>query len=310
MKPEGNPINIVKGHGSGLWLRNPVMIASGTFGQDGYGKGLPPNLDLHKIGAVVVKTTTLAPRIGNPPPRFVHGEGWTLNSIGLENPGIKTVLEIHAPIWTKWQLPVILSIAGEQVAEYGELARAIDGIPGIKALEINISCPNVEGGLEFAQNPLEAAKVVTVILQNTTLPIIVKLSPNVTNIEEIALSIESAGAHALTISNTLRGMDVDPYQFRSKLGTATGGISGPALKPIALNMVYRVAKVVKIPIIGVGGISNVKDALSYFMVGAQAIQIGVANYIDPSIPLKIMDGLTRYKTLEKLTTLDEIIGQI
>lgn len=301
-------VDLVPGHASGLKLRNPVMIASGTFGQDGYGGGLPPGLDVSGLGAIVAKTTTVRPRPGNDRPRFAHGRGWTLNSIGLENPGIEAVLRDHAPRWARWPVPVALSLAGERVEEYRELASAAEGTPGVAALEINVSCPNVEGGLEFGQSPELTEEVVRVVRAVTGLPVLVKLSPNVASIEEVALAAVRGGAHALTLTNTLIGMALDPETRRSVLGTANGGVSGPALKPVALAMVYRVYRVVEVPIIGVGGIGAAGDALDYLAAGARAVQVGVASFANPRTALDVLDGLERHAARRGLATVAELVG--
>jgi dihydroorotate dehydrogenase (NAD+) catalytic subunit len=301
-------VDLAPEHLSGLKLRNPVLIASGTFGQDGYGGGLPPGLDVTRLGAIVAKTTTVRPRLGNDRPRFAHGRGWTLNSIGLANPGIEAVLREHAPRWVQWSVPVVLSLAGERVEEYRELAAAVEGTPGVSAVEVNVSCPNVEGGLEFGQSPELTGAVVRAVRSATGLPVLVKLSPNVASIEEVALAAVRGGAHALTLTNTLVGMALDPKTRSSVLGTATGGVSGPALKPVVLAMVYRVFRAVEVPIVGVGGIGAAEDALDYLAAGALAVQVGVANFANPRTPLDVLDGLERHASRRGLTTVGEMVG--
>ena len=292
----------------GLRLRNPVMVASGTWGQDGYGSGLPAGLDLGRLGAIVAKTTTLRPRGGNPRPRFVHGPGWTLNSIGLENPGIDAVLRDQAPKWTGWRVPVILSLAGERVDEYRELATAATGVPGIAALELNVSCPNVEGGLDFGQSPELTEAVTRSVRDVTRLPVIVKLSPNVTSIQALATAAVRGGAHAVTLTNTLVGMAFDPESGGPVLGTPTGGVSGPALKPVALSMVHRTYAAVDVPIIGVGGIGDAQDAVDYLRAGASAVQVGVANFANPWAPLDVLHGLEEYGRARGLASLAALVG--
>jgi len=284
------------------------MIASGTFGWDGYGNGLPSELPIGKIGAIVAKTTTPKKRLGNPAPRITYGQGWTLNSIGLENPGIDIVIKEYAPIWSHWNIPVILSIASEYQEGFSEIAAAADGTPGIAALELNVSCPNVEGGLEFGQNPDLTQQVTQSVRDNTSLPVIVKLSPNVTDITAIAHAASLGGADALTLTNTLRGMALDPKTKRSSLGTMSGGLSGPALKPVALNMVHRVYQDVSIPIIGAGGISTFQDALEYFLAGATAVQIGTANFADPWTPIHILSQLQSYLEQNKIPSVQSLVG--
>lgn len=299
-------VQVAPGHPSGLLLRNPVMIASGTFGRDGYGAGLPPGIDFQGLGAVVAKTATPHPREGNPRPRTAHGPGWFLNSIGLENPGIDAVLRDHAPRWAWWRVPVVLSIAGERVAEFAALAAAADGTPGVAALEVNVSCPNVEGGLEFGQSPDLTHEVTRRVREAASLPVIVKLSPNVTNIVPIAQAAAAGGAHALTLVNTLSGMVVDRGRPGPLLGAGAGGISGPALKPVALAMVYRVYQAVELPLIGVGGIATAEDALDFLMAGASAVQVGSATYASPWAPLHVLRGLQRH--LRRGGTLSDLVG--
>ena len=287
-------VQVAPSHPDGLLLRNPVMIASGTFGRDGFGAGLPPGMDFQGLGALVAKTATPHPREGNPKPRTAHGPGWFLNSIGLENPGIDAVLRDHAPRWARWRAPVILSIAGERVEEFAALAAAAEGTRGVAALEVNVSCPNVEGGLEFGQSPQLTEEVTQRVRDATSLPVIVKLSPNVTNIVPIAEAAARGGAHALTLVNTLSGMVVDRGRPGPLLGAGAGGVSGPALKPVALAMVYRVYQAVDLPLIGVGGIGTAEDALDFLMAGASAVQVGSANYASPWAPLHVLRGLERH----------------
>ena len=284
------------------------MIASGTFGLDGFGSGLPKGADFKKIGAVVAKTTTKLPRKGNATPRMLHGSGWLLNSIGLENPGIDVVLARYAPRWATWKVPVILSIAGECLDEFAYLASAANLVPGIAALEVNVSCPNVEGGLEFGQSPELTEAVTRSVRESTQLPVIVKLSPNVTDIVGIAQASERGGAHALCLTNTLKGLAVDQEAKSPVLGGIVGGVSGPALKPVSLGMVYSVYREVNVPLIGVGGIASVGDDLQYLMAGACAIQIGSASYVDPWIPLRVLSGLESYVRATNLESIGELVG--
>jgi dihydroorotate dehydrogenase (NAD+) catalytic subunit len=301
-------VQLAPGHPQGLLLRNPVMVASGTFGRDGYGAGLPPGLDFQGLGAVVAKTTTLHPRPGNPTPRIVHGQGWTLNSIGIQNPGIKAVLTEQAPRWASWRMPVILSLAAERLEEFGALAAMADGVPGIAALELNVSCPNVAGGLEFGQSPQLTHDVARLVREATGLPVIVKLSPNVTDIVAMARAAAQGGAHALTLTNTLAGMALDPKARAPILGATFGGVSGPALKPVALAMVYRVYQAVEVPIIGVGGIASAQDALEYLLAGARAVQIGTANFANPRAPLEVLAGLQRSLARQQVSSLADLVG--
>lgn len=303
-------VNLAPKHPIGLWLTNPVMIASGTFGWDGFGSGIPKRLKLNMLGAVVVKTTTPSKRIGNPTPRIAHGSGWTLNSIGLENPGISDVLEKHAPKWESWKTPVFLSLAGERLSEFESLAKHSDGVTGISAFELNVSCPNVEGGLEFGQSSDLIFQVTRLVKSATTLPIIVKLSPNVTDITEMAAAASEGGADAVTLTNTLKGMSIDPLKRTSKIGTIMGGISGNALRPISLAMVYAARKAIDIPIIGVGGISTGVHAVEYLLAGASAVQVGSANFVDPYTPLSVLKGLKSYFKDHQISSLDELVGSL
>jgi dihydroorotate dehydrogenase (NAD+) catalytic subunit len=307
VKPDMS-VNIAPGHETGLLLRNPVMISCGTFGQDGYGSHMAAGVDFQRLGAVVAKTTTVHPRVGNATPRIAHAKAWTMNSIGLQNPGIEAVLREQAPRWVGWQVPVILSIAGERVDEYRDLATAIEGTPGIAAIEVNVSCPNVEGGLDFAQSPDFTGEAVRAVVKATRLPVIVKLSPNVTDIVAIARSASEAGAHALTLTNTLVGMALDHDEARSVLGTITGGVSGPALKPVALAMVYKTYRALQIPIIGVGGIETTNDALDYIYAGARAIQIGTANFASPRTPQEVLAGLERHLIRNNVASPNDLVG--
>ena len=301
-------VNIAPGHENGLLLRNPVIISSGTFGQDGYGSHMPSGVDFQRLGGVVAKTTTIQPRLGNSTPRIAHARSWTINSIGLQNPGIEAVLREQAPRWVGWQVPVILSIAGERIDEYRDLATAIEGTPGIAAIEINVSCPNVEGGLDFGQSSDFTGEAVSAVVTSTQLPVITKLSPNVTDIVAIANAAAEAGSHALSLTNTLIGMVIDHDKASSVLGTVTGGISGPALKPVSLAMVYKTYRAVDIPIIGIGGIETTTDALDYFYAGARAIQIGTANFASPSTPQDVLAGVERYMNRKKVKTVGDLVG--
>ncbi|MBI4297311.1 MAG: dihydroorotate dehydrogenase [Chloroflexi bacterium] len=299
-------VNLAPRHPRGLPLRNPVMTASGTCG---YGLELAEAMDVQRLGAIVSKGTTLHPRSGNPQPRLAETASGLLNSIGLENIGVEAVVRDKAPAWAKWQVPVIVNIAGETVAEYAAIARRLEGVAGVAALEVNVSCPNVEtGGLEFGTSPSASAQVTEAVRRATTLPIIVKLTPNVTDILEVARAAEEAGADALTLVNTLRGMAIDRANRRPFLGAITGGLSGPAIKPVALYMVYRVAGALDIPVIGCGGIASAEDALEFFMAGARAIQVGTATLINPGAPLEVLEGIEHLLEAQGLSSLSEITG--
>ncbi len=292
----------------GLHLKNPVIAAAGTFG---YGTEMAQAIDIHKLGAIVCKGTTLKPRNGNPQPRLVETACGLLNSIGLDNIGVKAVVEDKAPIWAGWGIPIVVNIAGESVEEYAELARILEGVDGISGIEVNISCPNVEaGGMEFGTDPQAAAAVTAAVKKNTSLPIIVKLTPNVTDIVGIAQAVVRAGADALTLINAIKGMAIDIGRRRPILGGGSGGLSGPAIKPIALYMVYQVAQSVAVPLIGCGGISSADDALEFIMAGASAVQVGTATMVNPYALNDIVDGLERFMEREGIEGLNELIGAV
>jgi len=290
----------------GLLLSNPVMTASGTFG---YGTEYAEVIDIQRLGAIICKGTTLKPRPGNPQPRLVETAGGVLNSIGMENIGVNALIREKAPIWVGWSLPVIVNILGESITEYAELASLLNEVPGVSGIEVNISCPNVSaGGIEFGASPKAAAAVTAAVKVKTTLPLIVKLSPNVTDIVAIANAIIEAGADALSLINTLKGMVIDPLSRRPVLGNISGGLSGPDINPIALYMVYQVARNVKVPVIGCGGIATANDALEFIMAGASAIQVGTAIFANPNAPLDILDGIERFMEDEGVRELSELIG--
>lgn len=298
--------NLCPLHPSGLRLNNPVLVASGTFG---YGTEFAELVDIKQIGAIVCKGTTLEPRPGNHQPRLYETAGGLLNSIGLQNIGVEAVIREKAPIWADWPVPVIVNIAGETVEEYGKLAQLLDSVRGVSALEVNISCPNVQrGGQEFGSDPRQAAEVTRVVKTSTSLPVIVKLTPNVSDIVSIARAVAQAGAEALTLVNTLRGMAIDVERYRPVLGGITGGLSGPALKPVALAMVYAVYREVKIPLIGCGGIYSVSDALEFFLAGAQAVQIGSATFINPATATKVAGDLEQWMKKRGIARLADVVG--
>ena len=290
----------------GLLLSNPVITASGTFG---YGTEYAEVVDIQKLGAIVCKGTTLKPRPGNPQPRLWETASGVLNSIGMENIGIDALISEKAPLWAKWKVPVVVNILGESIEDYAKLAKHLDKVTGVSGIEVNISCPNVSaGGMEFGASPKSAADVTAAVKAKTTLPVIVKLSPNVTDIAEIACAVAEAGADAISLINTLRGMSIDTKTRRPVLGNITGGLSGPAIKPIALYMVYEVARAVKVPVIGCGGIATANDALEFIMAGVSAVQVGTANFTNPCTPLDILEGLERFMKKEGIRNLSELIG--
>ncbi len=290
----------------GLRLVNPVMTASGTFG---YGTEYSHVFDIQRLGAIVCKGTTLKPRDGNPQPRLVETPSGMLNSIGLQNIGVKALIEEKAPLWAGWRVPVIVNIAGETVEEYATLAKELDGVPGISALEVNISCPNISaGGDEFGAHPESAARVTASVRANTSLPVLVKLTPNTGDIARVAVAVAEAGADAVSLINAIRGMAIDIYTGQPLLGNRTGGLSGPAIKPVALAMVYEVAGTVDIPIVGCGGITSGTDAVDFFMAGASAVQVGSASFINPRAPLDVLEGIEQFMAREGMEDIDELVG--
>ena len=299
-------VQLVPKHQQGLLLANPVMTASGTFG---YGTEYSHLFDIQRLGAIVCKGTTLNPREGNPQPRLAETPSGILNSIGFQNIGVKALIKEKAPIWAKWRVPVIVNIDGDTIDDYAQLAGELDGVAGISAIEVNISCPNLKcGGLEFGTDPESAAGVTAAVKSATSLPVLVKLTPNTDDIAKIATAVVEAGADAISAINTLRGMAIDVARRRPLLGNIVGGLSGPAIKPVALYMVYEVAGAVDVPVIGCGGITTASDAIEFFMAGASAIQIGVANLTSPRSPLDVLEGIEEFMKKEGINRLTEIIG--
>jgi len=299
-------VQLAPRHPKGLILSNPVMIASGIAGYCGEYAEIA---DIQKLGAIVCKGTTLTPKDGNAQPRLVETAGGLLNSIGLENIGVDALIGEKAPVWARWRVPVIVNVAGEKVDEYVAVTSKLEGVPGISGIELNISCPNVSaGGMEFGVDPKLAARVTSAVKAATTVPLIVKLSPNVTDIKEIALAVEEAGADAISLINTLKGMAIDIDQRRPCLGNIVGGLSGPAIKPVALYMVFEVARVTHVPVIGCGGIACAEDALEFIMAGATAIQIGTASLTDPQLGLDVLEGIESFMTQHGVQNLTELIG--
>ena len=290
----------------GLLLANPVMTASGTFG---YGTEYAEAIDIQRLGAIICKGTTLKPRPGNPQPRLWETASGVLNSIGMENIGIDALIREKAPLWAIWKVPVIVNILGETIEDYAKLAKRLDKVAGVSGIEVNISCPNISaGGMEFGASPKSAAGVTAAVKAKTTLPVIVKLSPNVTDITEIACAVAEAGADAISLINTLKGMAINTASRKPVLGNVSGGLSGPAIKPVALYMVYQVARKVKVPVIGCGGIATANDALEFIMAGASAVQVGTANFANPCTPLDIIDGIERFMKKGGIRRITELIG--
>ena len=293
---------------AGLQLRNPVMTASGTFG---YGREFDHLMNLQRLGAIVVKGLSLKPSAGNPPPRIVETPCGMLNAIGLENVGIDAFLDTKLSFLTGLDVPIIANIYGRQMSDYAEIAARLDPHPEVAAIEINISCPNVKaGGIAFGVDPDAAHKVVESVRASTDKVLIAKLSPNVTDITLIARSVEAAGADAIALINTLTGMVIDIDRRRPVLANVTGGLSGPAIRPIAVRMVWQVAQATKLPIIGIGGITSAADALEFIIAGATAVEVGTANFINPAITIDIIDGLERYLADNGIGAITDLVGTL
>jgi dihydroorotate dehydrogenase (NAD+) catalytic subunit len=299
-------VNLAVDLGRGLVLANPILVASGTFG---YGVEYADVVDVQRIGAICCKGTTLRPRAGNRPPRVTETPGGMLNSIGLQNPGIDAVLERYAPLWAAWRVPVIVNVAGESIEDYVGVARKLDLAPGVAGVELNISCPNVgKGGLQFAIDQDAAAAVTRAVRRATDLPLIVKLSPNVSDIRPIARAVAHAGADALSAVNTLSGMALRADRTGPFLGNTYGGLSGPAIKPVALRIVYEIAQVVEIPIIAIGGVTGLDDVLDYLAAGAVAVQAGTAIFADPTLPVRLVDELAAECGRRGLASYGPLVG--
>ena len=291
-----------------LRLKNPVMSASGTFG---YGQEYSGFFDLRRLGAIVVKGISLEPRAGNPPPRLVETPAGMINAIGLENVGAERFLSVKLPFLRDLDVPVIVNIFGNTVEEYAELAARLDGAPGIAALEINVSCPNVkQGGMVFGTDPAMTSRVVEAVRRATSLPVITKLTPNVTSISEIARAAEGAGSDIISCINTVAAMAVDIFSRRPRLANIVGGLSGPAVKPVALRCVYEVCRAVKCPVIGIGGITNAADALEFLLIGAAAVQVGTVNFINPRAAVEIIEGIERFIEVEEIADIKSYIGSL
>jgi len=291
-----------------LELKNPVLTASGTFG---YGIEFENLVDLNRLGGIVVKGISFEPRLGNPPPRVVETPCGMLNAIGLENVGVEGFITQKLPFLEKLDTKIFVNILGENVDEYKRISARLSRILAIDALEVNISCPNVKkGGVAFGTDAKMAAAVTRAVKDETDLPVIVKLSPNVTDITEIAQAVEEAGADAISLINTLIGMAIDIYSGRPKLANVIGGLSGPAIKPVALRMVWQVARKVSIPVIGIGGISSAEDALEFLLAGAVAIQVGTANFYQPRTSIDIIDQMIDFLEKQNKSSIYDIIGKV
>ena len=293
---------------AGLGLKNPVMTASGTFG---YGEEYADYVDLNQLGGIVVKGLSLKPRLGNPPPRIMETSGGMLNAVGLQNVGVDKFIEEKLPFLRKYDVAVIANIYGETYLEYAQVAKKLSRAQGVHALEVNVSCPNVKkGGLSFGCDPVSAAEVTRRVKAETDLPVIMKLTPNVTDIAAVARAVEQAGADAVSLINTVTGMSIDLKTRTPHLKNITGGLSGPAIKPIALRMVWQVSKRVSIPVIGIGGIMTTEDALEFMVAGASAVQIGTANFVNPCVTIEIIDGIRNYLNDNKIDNIKDIVGTL
>ena len=298
-----------------LQLKNPVMVASGTFG---YAEELKDLLDLKELGGIITKTITLKPRQGNPPPRTCETPAGMLNSIGLENPGIEKFIKEKLPFISKIGVPIIISIASEdEPEEFVKLSRRLDKINAVSAIELNISCPNIKSSKPkakspklIAQDPKATYNLVQAVRKVTKKTLITKLSPNVTDITEIAIAAEKAGSNAVSLINTITGMSIDINTRRAKIATLTGGLSGPAIRPIALGMIWEVYQKIKIPIIGMGGIMDASSALEFFIAGATAISVGTANFVNPKISQEIIEGVKRYLQENKMVSIYKLVGSL
>ncbi len=275
----------------GLRLRGPVMAASGTFG---YGTEVPL-LERRALGAMVSKGIFLRPRIGTPPPRIAETPSGMLNAIGLQGPGVEALIRDFAPRWAAWDFPVLVNVNGESASEYGELVARLDGVPGVAGFEVNISCPNVEqGGLYFGNDPRSAAAVTEAVRRRTKLPLWVKLTPMVSDIGVIARAVEGAGADALCAINTFVGMSIDLNTYRPRLSFRTGGLSGPAIRPLAVHLAHQAARAVRIPVVGIGGITRAEDALEFLVAGCAAVQVGTATFVNPKAIAEVHDGIAAH----------------
>ncbi len=289
-----------------MTLKNPVIVSSGTFG---FGEEFKDFIDLNHLGAIIPKGISLTPMMGNPPPRIFETEGGILNSIGLQNPGFQGFIKDKLPYYRNLKTHLFINFFGKTQKEYIELARRFNGVPGLSGLEMNISCPNIKrGGIVFGTDPQMAYRLVREVRKATSLTLMVKLSPNVTDIALMAKSVEEGGADAVSLVNTFRAMAINIHTRKPELGNMIGGLSGPAIKPIALRMVWEVSQVVRIPIVGMGGIMNAGDAIEFILAGASAIQIGTANLINPRTGIEVIRGIEKYLVQNKITRIQNLIG--
>jgi dihydroorotate dehydrogenase (NAD+) catalytic subunit len=292
----------------GIRLRNPVMTASGTFG---YAREFDAYVDLNRLGGIIVKGLSMAPSRGNRPPRIVETACGMLNAIGLENVGIERFIAEKLPFLQGLSTPVFVNIYGQTIEEYAALAERIEALDAVAGIEVNISCPNVKaGGVAFGVDPEMAAAVVRAVRKRTRKLLMVKLSPNVTDITQIAARAEGEGADALSLINTITGMVIDIETRRSKLANITGGLSGPAIRPVALRMVWQVCQRVKVPVVGIGGILNPGDAIEFFIAGARAVQVGTANFVNPRATMDILEGIEQYLVNKGIPRLNDLVGTL
>ena len=292
---------------AGIRMQNPVLTASGTFG---YAQEFEPHLDLNRLGGLVVKTITRLPRPGNPAPRITETPAGMLNAIGLQNVGVDVFIREKLPFLRTLAPPLIVNVAGESVEDFRELTKRISDQEGVAGIELNVSCPNVAGGLDFSTDPKLTYQVVKAAREATRLPLIPKLSPNVTDIRVIARAAEEAGADGISLINTLVGMAIDVRTRRPKIANITGGLSGPAIRPVAVRMVWQVARAVKLPIIGMGGIFRGEDAAEFLIAGASAVAVGTANFVDPTNVLKVLLELEQYCLTNGITAARHLIGSL
>lgn len=301
------PVNLAV-HVGRIRMKNPVTVASGTFG---FGQEMADFYDLSRLGAITVKGTSLEPWQGNAYPRTVETASGMLNAIGLQNDGVDSLINEKLPFLRQFDVPVIVNIVGHSVDEYAELAARLDSVEGVAGIEINISCPNVKQGcMVFGNTPEGAAEVVRAVRANTSHTVITKLSPNVTDVVSIAKAAVDAGSDALSLINTLVGTAIDPYKRKFKLANITGGLSGPAIKPVALRMVYEVAQAVEVPVIGMGGIMTATDAIEFMLAGASAIAVGTANFVNPLAAVEIIDGIADYLQEMRIPDVNNIVGTV
>lgn len=293
---------------AGIRMKNPVMVASGTFG---YGPEYARLMDLNRLGAIAVKGIHVNPSMGNKPSRMHEVRSGLLNAIGLQGPGAKGFIETYMPFLRQYDVPVIVNIWGRSIDEYGQVAEQFEGVPGVHGLEINISCPNIkEGGIEFSSSPANAAEVVGEVRRRSTLPLFTKLPPNVPRIADYARAVEAAGSDAISLINTIPAMAIDVEKRTPCLSNVVGGLSGPAIRPVAVKLVWDAARAVKIPVVGMGGIETASDALEFLIAGASAVAVGTANFTDPGTAERVIDGIEQYLIRHGMNSVQEVVGSL